>query len=42
MTPLEFYAAIEGWQEANGVEPKEHGPSVDELRDLMDKFPDKR
>ena len=42
-TPIELYRAIEGWQEAHGIDPDEtpEGPlTMDELYDLMERFPD--
>lgn len=47
-TPAELYAAIEGWQEKNGIGDERDGEAaplftaeeVDAMRDLMDEWPD--
>lgn len=48
-TPWELYAAVEGWQEKNGIDEAgsqgEAGPlfsatEVEEMRELMEDYPD--
>lgn len=42
-TPVELYRGLEGWQESNGVDPADATPesmTLDELHNLMDRFPD--
>lgn len=47
-TPAELYAAVEGWQEKNGIDPKAASPDqpsltaeeVEELSEMMDRYPD--
>lgn len=48
-TPAELYAAVEGWQEKNGINPdKDDGAppplftpaEVEAMRELMDGYPD--
>ena len=43
-TPIEFRHALDGWKKAHGVEDEtdqKAGPlTMDELRDLMGRFPD--
>jgi hypothetical protein len=39
-TVPELYSALEGWQDAHGIERKHPGMTPDELRTMMDKFPD--
>lgn len=40
-TPIEFYCAMEGWQEANvGDNDSDEPFTMDELHDLMARFPD--
>ena len=42
-TPWDLYLAVEGWQESQGVTESpdvEAAITPDELRDLMEQFPD--
>ena len=39
-TITELYSGIEGWQECNGIEQAPKAPTIDELRNLMERFPD--
>lgn len=41
-TIRELYSGLEGWQKANGVEKPTTAPTTDELREMMEKFPDKK
>ncbi len=40
MTPLEFYAAIRGWQRANGRPMFDEAMRGEELQALKARFPD--
>lgn len=37
-TLTEFYQAINGWNDANGVEEKPAAPSEDEMAELLEKY----
>ena len=47
-TPWELYAAVEGWQEKNGIdenaepaaETRMSAAEVEELSEMMDRYPD--
>ena len=39
-TVPELYSALEGWQDAHGIERKLPAMTPDELREMMEKFPD--